>query len=263
MEGEFDLDREVVKVVNADNFRKYLDIPQNQRGPLRVRMPENEDGMLGKAFKKFNHFTTHITEEASERLRKWCKNRFVKSTASDGEVEKEMVKLQEEGVDLKTDHSEGHGSIMEYNGVKEEHLDDVIKTLEEDNVPTKVISALKRAKAMKKNTEGICDYRLNNGLLEHLYVMQILTLRKQNKEFDILIAFFELKLGKPLPMGGAAQVQDGVVESRKIQDGESMMGLSISQMQRLCSYVEARAANHWKKKSQDLLQAEAADDIDE
>ena len=241
MEAAFDFNRQRCKVISAEHLKKFLQIPEKERPPLIVQMPTH--GPFTKAMHKI--VGQNITDAVSERMRKWCKNRFRDSTVTDDDVDKSLQHLDKAGVDLKTDHSEGHANIMEFVGIKGEKLDEVIQTLLEDSVPGRVISAMKRGKAMRKNSEGVCDFSREDGMLKSLYVLQILTLQKPNNEYDMLIAWFELSLGKPLAIEGA---HPGA--------------LSISQIDALTSYVETKAANHWKKKAMDLLEADKDGDIE-
>ena len=170
-----------------------------------------------------------------------------------------MDRVKKEKVDITTTDSKGNGNIKEFVGVDGSKLDEVIQTLVDDKVPSEVISAMKRGKNMRKNSEGVCDYKLEGGLLKNLYVMQILMLRKQigsQVEYDILVAYFELQLGKPLPMGGPGG------HNGKVEDAQALVGLSISQMAALSDYVETRAANHWKKNALNLLKADKDDGIE-
>eukprot|EP00438_Fugacium_kawagutii_P027480 Skav205589 [mRNA] locus=scaffold460:111066:112064:+ [translate_table: standard] len=249
MEAEFDLDHQRVKVVSPDNFKKYLEIPRENRGSLRVHMTkaggDKDETTFAKALR---HHFGEMSEQLSERLRKWCVKKFSSSSVTDDEVDKSMEKLQKAGVDFQSAESKGNGNIKEFVGIQGDKMQDLIDTLVSENAPQTVVSAMKRGLLMKKNSEGVYGYTLDGGLLKTLYVVQILTLRKANNEYDMLIAWFELSLGKPIKAEGSGGLE---------------AALSLSQLSALSDYAETKATNHWKKQSLRLLQADKGDDDDD
>lgn len=179
----YDFDKSSVKVVNKESFKKYLKIPAGERGPLRIWIPPI--GYLGRAFRGARAFSQTISDQVSDRMMKWCKNRFLKSEVTDEEVSKQLQKIQDAGVDIKAEELSGGGDIKEFQNLKEEGVDFIMKSLKDDGVPRKIISAIDRARHMTKNAEAVFDFKIQK------YAMKIITLRK-GSEFDILVAFYEL-----------------------------------------------------------------------
>ncbi|CAE7332254.1 unnamed protein product [Symbiodinium sp. CCMP2456] len=84
---------------------------------------------------------------------------------------------------------------------------------------------------MKKNAEGVFDWKLVDGKLEYWYIMIFFTLR------------------------------NALVGSGSSGDSNSSLALSISQMAALQNFVEVSAMNFWKKKrARELLEADADQD---
>ncbi|CAE7787303.1 unnamed protein product [Symbiodinium sp. CCMP2592] len=104
---------------------------------------------------------------------------------------------------------------------------------------------------MKKNAEGVFDWKLVDGKLEYVYIMKILTLRKMDDTYDILLAHYQIK------------ISDALVGSGSSGDGNTSLALSISEMAALQNFVDLSAMNIWKKKAHELLEADAAQDIED
>lgn len=242
MQAEFDHKNKPVKVLNTDSLRTFLLMPEAERGTLRIEIPKI--GQLSRAIQCLNV----VSEIVSQRLRKWCINRISKTSIDQAHVDKSLQVLTEKGVDIQVTTMAISGDIKDFTEVKEEKMDELLKTLEVDNVPPKFISAFKRGQFMKNNREAACDWKLVDGQLKSLYCMHIVTLQKDNGCYDMLVAHFEM------------QASGNVSEYPTKQEGK--LAISISQAEALRQYVESSASLFWKQKADNFLMAQDFDSDD-
>ena len=184
---------------------------------------------------------------------KWVIKKFGQASVSDSAVSQQVKTLKEAGVDITAKGIEGTGDIKNFVELSPECFQNLIKSLKDDNLPPKLVNAIDRAQFMKKNAEAVFDWRLSNGALEYLYIMQLMTVRKSSGMYDILLAHYQINIADAVGGGGGIEAS---------QPNQNMLALSLSQMAALQNYVEVSATHFWKQKSQDLLDEQAADDDD-
>ena len=159
MKAEYDFNNSRVKVITPACFKKYLTMPK--RGPLRIELPR--DGHIEKAFRGTNTaLRGFMPDQVSEKLIHWCKNKFIKAEVTEKGVEEHLEKVKEAGVDFQAEEMTATGDIKEFREVDVESLAGVIESLEDDEVPKKIINAIKRSRLMKKNAEADASRNKND-----------------------------------------------------------------------------------------------------
>eukprot|EP00438_Fugacium_kawagutii_P027481 Skav205590 [mRNA] locus=scaffold460:115114:115732:+ [translate_table: standard] len=146
------------------------------------------------------------------------------------------------GADFQSAEFKENGKIIEFAGIQDscELIMKEIEALEVLNAHQTLLGAVKRSLFVRKISEEIFCYSVDGGLLKTPCFAKIKTVRKANNKRDILIAWFELSLAKPInishisQLGGVSQLQE--------------------QLDALSNFVKARAVNYWKK-----LQADKGD----
>ena len=209
MRAEYDWERAPMQVVNGSTLKHFLSIPEKDRPVLRISVEPLSH--LTKAFTKVKDFGMTVKEN-SEKVRMWCKERFLQSQVSQTEVDKSVEALQDAKVDIKADSLEGTGDIKEFKGIDMEKFPALAKSLQDDEIPKKIINAINRALLMETSSEAVFAWKLAGGKLEYVYLVQILALKyttEMGEKVDMLMAHYEIKVE------GASEVAEGVTGSER------------------------------------------------
>lgn len=236
--AEYDFENETCRIVNKQSWTAFLKILERERGELRVSMPRK--GALARGLQAAGF----IANEAADKVIKWCQKKFASSGITQEKVDEEMKALKSTNLDVKADTAQQTGDIKEFKDVEGDKMEELTKSLTSDGVPASLTNAIKRATLMKKNSEAVFDLQYKNGKLEHAFMMQIITMRKQSGLYDILLAHFQISVSQG-------------------NEQETFRTITLDQMAALQKYIEASAGLFWKKKADELLANSSEGEADE